>query len=86
MRILFNKITGLIFYVFVSVTCSDTNYSDFTLAKFRYDKKSYDQYIIARNDGYHRLTGYQVSDSSSGIDVVPSYYPWGWLEKGVEWV
>jgi len=70
MRIFFNKLTGLIFYVFVSITCSDTKHADFTLAKFRYDKKGYDQYIIARNDGYHRLTGIWKLENHKGCSVV----------------
>ena len=86
MRIFSNKFTGLIFFIFVSLTCSDTKHADFTLAKFRYEKKDYDQYIIARNDGYHRLTGYHVADSTYGIVVLPGYYPKGWTTKGFEWV
>ena len=85
MRIYSNKLTGLILCVVVSLTCSDTKHTDFTLAKFRYDKKDYDQYIIARNTGYHRLTGYHVVDSTFGIVVVPGYYPKGWTAKGLEW-
>ena len=86
MRIFSNKLTGLMVCVTVSLTCSDTKHADFTLAKFRYEKKGYDQYIIARNNGYHRLTGYQVADSTYGIVVVPGYYPRGWTTKGFEWV
>jgi hypothetical protein len=86
MRIFSNKFTGLIIAVFVSLTCSETKHADFRLAKFRYDKRGYDQYIIARHDGYHRLTGYHVADSTYGIVVVPGYYPKGWTTKGFEWV
>jgi len=85
MKIFSNTVTRLMVCVIVSLTCSDTKYADFTLTKFRYDKKGYDQYIIARNNGYHRLTGYQVADSTFGIIVVPGYYPKGWITKGLEW-
>ena len=86
MRIFSNKFTGLIIAIVVSLTCSETKYADFTLTKFRYDKRGYDQYIIARYDGYHRLTGYHVADSTYGIVVVPGYYPKGRTTKGFEWV
>ena len=80
-----NKLTGLTLCVVVSLTCSDTKHTDFTLEKFQYNKTDYDEYIIARSDGYHQLTGYDVSDLSFGIVVVPGFYPRGWTKKGFEW-
>ena len=68
-----------------TIGCDQQQYTDFNLTKFHYIKKDYDEYIINRDNGFHRLTGYQVADSSYGIIVLPGYYPWGWTTKGFEW-
>ena len=68
-----------------TVGCDQQQFTDFNLTKFHYIKKDYDEYIINRDNGYHRLTGYQVADSSYAIIVLPGYYPWGWTTKGFEW-
>ena len=86
MRIFSKNLIGLIFFIFVSLNCSETTkHTDFNLAKFRYEKYGYDQYIINRANGYHRLSGYDVVDSTFGIVLVHGYYPKGWTTKGFEW-
>ena len=68
-----------------TVGCDQQQFTDFNLTKFHYIKKDYNQYIINRDNGFHRLSGYQIADSSYGIIVLPGYYPRGWITKGFEW-
>ena len=71
--------------LFCIIGCDQEKYTDFTLTKFHYIKKDYNEYIINRDNGFHRLSGYQIADSSYGIIVLPGYYPRGWTTKGFEW-
>ena len=43
------------------IGCDVEKYTDFTLTKFHYIKKDYDEYIINRDLGFHRLSGYQIA-------------------------
>ena len=74
-----------IFFLVCIIGCDVEKFTDFTLTKFHYIKKDYDEYIINRDLGFHRLSGYQIADSSYGIIVLPGYYPRGWTTKGFEW-
>ena len=74
-----------IVFLIIAVGCEQQKYTDFNLSKFHYIKKDYDQYVINRDNGFHRLTGYEISDSSFGIIILPGYYPRGWVTKGFEW-
>ena len=67
-----------------TVGCDQQQFTDFNLTKFHYIKKDYNQYIINRDNGFHRLSGYQIADSSYGIIVLPGYYHRGWITKGFE--
>ena len=49
------------------------------------DKKKYDEHIINRPIGFHKITGFNQSDSSNGIILVHGFYPSGWRSKGFEW-
>ena len=84
MKMCIKRHLWILAFLFV-VGCDQQQYSDFNLTKFHYIKKDYNEYIIQRENGFHRLTGYQVADSTYGIVVLHGYYPWGWTTKGFEW-
>ena len=50
------------------------------------NKSDYDEYLIDRSNGLHRLGGINEKDSTYGIIIVHGYYPMGWQTKGFEWV
>ena len=48
------------------------------------NKSNYDEYLIDRSNGLHRLVGINEKDSTYGIIIVHDYYPMGWQTKGFE--
>lgn len=76
-------ITLLLFFI---LSCSETLHTDLSISRFTTEKEKYDQYLIDRLNGFHRLTGMTVIDSSFGIVAIHGYYPPGWMTKGFEWV
>jgi len=82
---------GLISRIFISIIlfitgCSKAPYNDFSLNQLIINKSEYNNYIINRSDGLHRLEGFNIVDSSYGIIAVHGYYPMTWPTKGFEWV
>lgn len=66
--------------------CSNNNqFNDFNIQNVITEKIEYDQYLINRPSGLHRLKGFTESDSSLGIILVHGYYPNNWPTKGYEW-
>ena len=65
--------------------CGGKKYRKLETNNIIIDKSKYDEYLINRVNGIHRLTGYTPSDSSKGIILVHGYYPSNWRTKGHEW-
>ena len=74
----------LLFLFFLS--CTQSDYPDLLLNKLKINKSDYDEYLINRSEGFHRLSGINEKDSTYGIITVHGYYPTGWQTKGFEWV
>ena len=79
-----NHYLSLLFLFFLSCTHSD--HSDLLLNKLKISKSDYDEYLINRSEGFHRLSGINEKDSTYGFITVHGYYPTGWQTKGFEWV
>ena len=67
------------------MSCEGNSYHKLETSKIIVDKSNYDEYLINRVNGIHRLTGYSPLDSSKGIILVHGYYPPNWTTKGHEW-
>ena len=50
------------------------------------NEKEYDEYLVNRQNGMHRIFGMNEKDSTFGIVLVHGYYPKNWRGKGLEWV
>ena len=57
-----------------------------SIDKLSDNKWTYNEYLIDRSEGFHRLGGINEKDSTYGIITVHGYYPMGWQTKGFEWV
>jgi len=79
-----NKYLSLFFLFFLS--CTESDHPDLLLNKLKINKSDYDEYLINRSNGIHRLGGINEKDSTWGIITVHGYYPMGWPTKGFEWV
>ena len=79
-----NKCLSL-FCLFV-LSCTESNHPDLLLNKLKINTSDYDEYLINRSNGIHRLGGINEKDSTWGIIATHGYYPMGWLTKGFEWV
>jgi len=79
-----NKCLSLFCVFFLS--CAESDYSDLLLNKLKINKSDYDEYLINRSNGIHRLGGINEKDSTWGIITTHGYYPMGWPTKGFEWV
>jgi len=79
-----NKCLSLFCVFFLS--CAESDYSDLLLNKLKINKSDYDEYLINRSNGIHRLGGINEKDSTWGIITAHGYYPMGWSTKGFEWV
>ena len=71
-----NHYLSLLFLFFLSCTHSD--HPDLLLNKLKISKSDYDEYLINRSNGIHRLGGINEKDSTYGIIIVHGYYPMGW--------
>ena len=56
------------------------------IAELKNNKKEYDESLVNRENGMHRIFGMNEKDSTFGIVLVHGYYPETWKEKGLEWV
>jgi len=79
-----NKYLSLFCLVFLS--CAESDHPDLLLNKLKINKSDYDEYLINRSNGIHRLGGINEKDSTWGIITIHGYYPMGWPTKGFEWV
>ena len=75
----------LFLIAFISTACNRSKYTDLSIEKLTNDKSLYDEYLIKRVNGVHRLKGYTQTDSSFGILAVHGHYPLRWPSKGFEW-
>ena len=81
------KLYSSFFSHFISLFgCTKPNHKDLLLNKLIAEKSEYDDYLIDRPNGLHRMQGYTQTDSSFGIIAVHGYYPSDWPTKGFEWV
>ena len=79
-----NKYLSLFCLFFLS--CTESDHPDLLLNKLKINKSDYDEYLINRSNGIHRLGGINEKDSTWGIITIHGYYPMGWPTKGFEWV
>ena len=75
----------LSFFLFF-ISCTKSDYPDLLLKKLNINKSDYNEYLINRSNGIHRVMGIKETDSTWGIIAVHGHYPKGWLTKGFEWV
>ena len=50
------------------------------------EKSKYDERLINRKYGLHKINGYTLIDSTNAIIIVHGYYSKEWHKKGFEWV
>ena len=50
------------------------------------NEQEYDESLVNRQNGMHRVFGMNEKDSIFGIVLVHGYYPKNWKRKGLEWV
>ena len=70
------------------IGCSNNTISSkkIFIADLKNNKKEYDESLVNRENGMHRIFGMNEKDSTFGIVLVHGYYPETWKEKGLEWV
>ena len=73
-------------FLLLILNCNGTIHTGLSFNRLKTEKTKYDEYLIDRSNGLHRLTGTTVIDSTLGIITVHGYYPSGWETKGFEWV
>jgi hypothetical protein len=78
--------TCLSLFCLFFLSCTESNHPDLLLNKLKINKSDYDEYLINRSNGIHRLGGINEKDSTWGIIATHGYYPMGWSTKGFEWV
>lgn len=76
----------LLLFCLYSLSCTESDYTDFLLSKLIIDKADYDEYLTKRSNGLHRLRGINEKDSTFGFIAIHGYYPDDWSTKGFEWV
>jgi len=74
-----------LYFFLLSLLSAKHDSNEIFLTDIINDKKKYDEHIINRTAGFHEITGFKQSDSSSGIILVHGFYPQGWSSKGFEW-
>ncbi len=77
---------GFILISLFICSCAPRHHVDLDLSRLSAAKAEYDEYIIKRALGLHRLGGIAETDSSYGIIAVHGFYPSNWSTKGWEWV
>ena len=70
------------------ISCSNNTISSekIFITDLKNNKKEYDESLVNRQNGTHRIFGINEKDSTFGIVLVHGYYPKNWREKGLEWV
>ena len=66
-------------------SCSNHKYEGLLLDQLSINPSEYNEYLIKRDNGLHRLKGFNETDSSFGILAVHGFYPKKWEKKGFEW-
>ena len=54
------------------------------LSKLSTNKSNYNEYLINRSVGIHKIKGFDYNDSTIGIILVHGYYHENWDTKGFE--
>ena len=81
------KMSKIIYiFIFLLIGCTDTFNDPITFKALNVKLSDYDEILINREMGFHRVKGVNESDSSFGIIAVHGYYPNGWSSKGFEWM
>ena len=70
------------------IGCSNNtiNSKKIFITDLKNSKKEYNESLVNRKNGIHRIFGVSEKDSTFGIVLVHGYYPKNWREKGLEWV
>ncbi len=76
----------IFFFVLFIVGCSDSYNKNISLDDLNTNLQEYEEILINRDIGFHRIKGLDELDSSFGVIVLHGYYPLGWSSKGYEWV
>ena len=74
-----------ILFLFI-VGCSGNYNKDIWLKDLETNLEDYDEFLINRDFGFHRIKGIDELDSSFGIISLHGFYHEGWSGKGYEWV
>ena len=82
------KLLGFLSFIFLFAlsNCKKRDNTPLELNNLSENKADYDNYLIQRSNGFHRLNGITIKDSSYGIIAVHGYYPSEWRKKGYEWI
>mgnify|MGYP001163930604 CR=1 FL=1 len=75
----------LIFFYTLS-SCKKIDYEPLELDYLYKHKDRNNNYLVRRSNGFHKLNGVTIKDSSYGIITVHGYYPEREKAKGHEWV
>jgi len=75
-----------LFIVLLVGVCFGHDQKTILLSKLSTNKSNYDEYLINRSVGIHKIKGFDYIDSTIGIILVHGYYPEKWDTKGFEWV
>ena len=82
------RFINFLFFIFLLTlsNCKKPEDIPLELNSLTKNKNHYDNFLIQRSNGFHRLNGVFVNDSSFGVIVVHGSYPSEWQTKGYEWV
>lgn len=75
-----------LFIILLLGVCFGHDKKTISLSKLSVDKSNYDEYLINRSVGFHKINGFDYLDSTIGIILVHGFYPKKWDTKGFEWV
>ena len=75
-----------LFIILLVGACFGHDQKTILLSKLSTGKSNYDEYLINRSLGFHKIKGFDYNDSTIGIILVHGYYPEKWDTKGFEWV
>ena len=73
-------------FICVLSNCKKPNDKPLELSYLYKNKDQDDNNLIKRSNGFHRVNGITIKDSSYGIIAVHGYYPEKWKAKGSEWI
>tara|TARA_B110000444_G_C18788781_1_gene571389 strand:+ start:84 stop:833 length:750 start_codon:yes stop_codon:yes gene_type:complete len=80
----------LVRYLFVVFCCYNIIFakaeSFINITDLSSEKSKYEETLINRQLGLHKMNGYTLIDSTSAIIIIHGYYTEKWDKKGYEWV